>query len=236
MSKKRDLQLTQRQESIRDKSLALPIISFELQEIVSRFDANMEAARAQFSVADALEKQGKNKEAEYIWRSQVVFCVSALDFYMHEITKYGMNSIFHGNWPKTAAYNRLRIPMENVEIALKAPESHWLIECVNGLFANSAFGAYKSIKEQLSLIGISMQDVVAAAFQAPDDTNVNIASPQKRIDSIWERRNQIAHQTDRMHENAEIQPIDRQFVEKCMNDITSFVHALNDIAITKNNE
>lgn len=236
MKKTRDLQLTQRQENTREKSTVLPIISFKLKEIVSRFDANIDATRGQFNVADALIAQGQIEEAEYIWRSQIVFCVSALDFYMHEITKYGMNQIFHGNWAKTAAYNKLRIPMENVEMALKAPESLWLIECVNGLFASSAFGAYNSIKTQLQLIGISMQDVNAKAFPPPDDPATLVESPQKRIDTIWERRNQIAHQTDRMHENAQMQPIGREYVEKCLNDIVSFVHAINDVAIAKNNE
>lgn len=236
MNKRRDLQLAQRQENIRDKSTGFSIIHFESQEIISHFDTNMDAIRSQFNVADELVKQDHRKEAEYIWRSQIVFCVNAIDFYMHEITKYGMNRMFRGDWNKTSQYNKLKIPMKNVEMALKSPESLWLIECVNGMFASSAFGSADSINRQLQLIGIAMQDVTMKAFYKQEDQNGNPSAALRRIDAIWERRNQIAHQTDRKHENAEIQPIDRSFVENCLNDISAFVHAIDDLINTKDRQ
>ena len=58
-----------------------------------------------------LLKSGKIIEGENIWRAQIVFLASALDFYMHELTKYGLCEIYNENWERTDKYENLQVNM-----------------------------------------------------------------------------------------------------------------------------
>lgn len=223
------LEIKQRVENIRDKKET--IVSFELKEIVRHFDTNIEAIRKQFDIANELEKDGKKEQAEYLWRAQIVFSVSALDFYMHEITKYGICQMFNKSWEKTPHYHKIKITMKNMEMALKNIESPWLIECINDSFSSYAFGSYQNISDQLKIIGISARCVYNQAF--PPTDNAGNCESNNIIDSIWKRRNKIAHQSDRQHENAEIQTIDGDYTKKCIDSIETFVHTINNAAEIK---
>lgn len=45
------------------------------------------------TIVGELLESGKVIEGENIWRAQIIFLASALDFYMHELTKYGLCEI-----------------------------------------------------------------------------------------------------------------------------------------------
>ena len=173
-------------------------------------------------MTDQLVKDGRVAQTEYIWRSQIVMCVSALDFYMHEISKYGMQRMFDGRWEKTLKYSELSIPMSDVEQAILHPESAWFLECVNRLYAPYAFGSYKNILRQVELMGIAIDREKLQTLRDP-------------INQVWERRNQIAHQTDRKHEHAEVQNLDRKFVGDCIDDVTQLVHIISAAIKAKGN-
>ena len=85
----RNLDLATRNEDTRDK-FHTRVIRFELDQIRQHFAETVQAINAQFDVADELLKSGKEIEGENIWRAQIIFLASAFDFYMHELTKYGL--------------------------------------------------------------------------------------------------------------------------------------------------
>lgn len=93
----RNLSLSSRGESTREK-FHTGVVRFELDQIMKHFTDNINAIKDQFIVADDLISSDKKEAGETIWRSQVVFLASALDFYMHELTKYGLCQIFSGKW------------------------------------------------------------------------------------------------------------------------------------------
>lgn len=90
------LELSSRLEDTREKKISR-IIKFELDEIKFHFIEDISAIREQFNVYDKLIKEENHKCAELILRSQIVLLVSAFDFYLHEITNFGVNKIFEGD-------------------------------------------------------------------------------------------------------------------------------------------
>lgn len=91
--KDRDLELSSRKESTREKSYT-KVVRFELDEIWGHFAETVSTIKSQFPVAEELIKAGKTTEGENIWRAQIVFLTGAFDFYMHKLTKYGLCQIY----------------------------------------------------------------------------------------------------------------------------------------------
>lgn len=87
----RDLKLSPRKELSRPKQIKI----FEIEDIEKHFSENIESIENSFLIANALIEEGYIEEAKDIWRSQIVFLDSAFDFYMHEITKLGIVSMFN---------------------------------------------------------------------------------------------------------------------------------------------
>ena len=233
MREKRNFQIAARKENTREKKKRVSIVEFKPNEILLRFNENIDAVREQFATAEGLVANGEVEKAKYIWRSQIVFCVSALDFYMHEIVKYGLSQTFNGTWKKTSEYRKLPVRLEYVERALKAPESQWFNEFVIELNAIKAFGSYRNICDQLKLIGLDMKEIEEHAFSEEEDPSRFF---EETITTIWKRRNQIAHQADRKNENAQIQDIGCAHVETCIRNIGKFVQSVNRAVVEKDEQ
>lgn len=90
---KRNFDLMSRNENTREK-VQRKVVRFEIRQIRQHFEESLCAIHAQFTVADDLWHSGKKEEAENIWRAQIIFLASAFDFYMHELTKYGLCEIY----------------------------------------------------------------------------------------------------------------------------------------------
>ena len=120
---RRKLNLSPRAENVRDPLIVKIPVQFDLPEIKEHFDESLNAIRKQFDVAEYLISVEKLKESENIYRSQIVFLESILDFFMHEITKFGLYRIFINEWPSTDKFNNLEIPMSEVTKAITDTES-----------------------------------------------------------------------------------------------------------------
>ena len=129
---KRDLSLTPRIEDKRDKKAVLPPVHFRLPEIKQHFDESMQTIKGQYIVADNLLSEGKIDACKTIWRSQVVFAESLLDFFIHEMSKYCLFRMFTGEWQKSEQYKNLDVKMSKVEEGLAFKESNeWFFEYLN---------------------------------------------------------------------------------------------------------
>ena len=128
---KRDLSLTPRIEDKRDKKAVPPPVHFRLSEIKQHFDESMQSVKEQFTVADNLLSEGNTEGCQIIWRSQIVFAESLLDFFLHEMSKYCLFRMFTGEWEKSEKYKNLEVKMSKVEEGLAAKESdEWFFEYV----------------------------------------------------------------------------------------------------------
>ena len=160
----RNLDLMIRNEDTREK-FHTEVVRFELDQIMQHFTESIQAIYTQFEVADELIAYGKIKEGENIWRAQIIFLTSAFDFYMHELTKYGLCEIYDENWERTEKYSNLQVGMKTIEIALKSGEDiDWFLEYINDYYKAITMVSYESVKDQLNLLGIDLKKVADRAF------------------------------------------------------------------------
>ena len=221
--------MTVRNEDTRDK-FHTEVIRFELDQIMQHFVETIQAIKAQFDVADGLRLSGKIIEGENIWRAQIVFLASAFDFYMHELTKYGLCEIFNENWDRTDKYEHLQINMKVIEVALKSGEDiDWFLDYINGYYRAITMVSFESVRDQFSLLGISLPDVADSAFYQIGETEKTRDKLRRRLNELFGRRNIIAHQTDRAHADARIKMITKEIVQDFINDVEKIVGAIDTV-------
>ncbi|MBW8383100.1 MAG: hypothetical protein K0M69_11345 [Youngiibacter sp.] len=225
MSERRDLSLSYRESDTREKR-SVHVASIELSAILKHFDENMLAIESQFAIADTLVVHNV-EAAKEIWRSQIVFIESAFDFFLHEITKYGMLKIFNGEWAKTAKYNNFSIKLSEVTEAIKNPENaSWLTNNINTSIASLTFMSSESFKDQMNLIGVPFAKIADSAFAERGSS----ISPQVKLktilDELYKRRNKIAHQSDREHISSNRLDIEKEFVVESIGNIKVIVISL----------
>jgi len=207
MSGSRHLGLTPRSEASRERR-PIHIVSFQLDEIMLHFNENIENITNHFTLADHLWAENHSEAAKDIWRSQILFLESALDFYIHEITKYGMPKILNGEWMSTQKFENFRINLAVVIEAIRNPEDpSWFLESISQTYATVSFMSFTAIKDQLNLIG---------------------------IDQLYNRRNAIAHQSDRSHHDACRREIDKAYVVQAITTVQKIVAAINKNLKDKN--
>lgn len=223
----RNLDLVSRNENTRDK-FHTKVIRFELDEIKQHFIETIEAIKAQFDVAEELIHAGKMIVGENIWRAQIVFLASAFDFYMHELTKYGLCKIYDENWERTDKYENLQINMRMIEIALKSGEEiDWFLEYINHYYQTITMVSFESVKDQLNLLGIDFAMVADRAFYQRGATEKTKEKLKRRLNELFHRRNIIAHQTDRGHTDAQINRITKEMIQDFIVDIQKIVDSID---------
>lgn len=222
---KRDVSLSKRTEETRDQIIN-ELVHFKPQDIKSHFEENMKIVKEQFVIADELNEAGNDTGCCTIWRSQVVLAESALDFYIHEVSKYALFQMFCGNWDKTEKYYSIMVSMRYIEEAMRAKESEeWFFGFLNGYLSRQVFLSVDNMRDQLNLIGIDFKEVMVRAFPKKNEQE-SIECGKKIIKNLFQRRNEIAHQNDRSHYNAEQMQISKAFVEKCVYDIEKIIEAV----------
>ena len=195
----RNLDLVARNEETRDK-FHTEVIRFELDQILQHFVEAIQSINAQFDVADELVESGKVIEGENIWRAQIVFLASALDFYMHELTKYGLCEIYNENWDRTDKYENLQVNMKVIEVALKSGgDIDWFLDYINSYYRAITMVSYESVKDKF----------------------------KRRLNELFGRRNIIAHQSDRAHKDAQVNIITKEIVQNFICDIEKIVRSID---------
>lgn len=229
----RNLDLASRNENTREK-FHTNIVRFDLDEIKQHFQETVNAVKAQSALAEELYESGKVAEAENIRRAQIVFLVSAFDFYMHELTKYGLCEIFKENWEQTEKYNNIQISMKYIDIALKSGEDiDWFLEYINNYYKSITMVSYESVKGQLNLLGIDLTTVADEAFYQRGGTEKTKDKLKRRLNELFDRRNIIAHQADRAHTDAQINDITDEIVREFMEDVEKIVDSIDVVVRNK---
>lgn len=226
-TEERNLELTPRSIGTRDRRPSRTI-QFELSAITNRFTNNLLSIKSQFELAEQLKAEN-NIQYKDVLRSQVVFLDSALDFFMHEVTKYGMVQIFQGIWEKTERYDNFTIRLGEISDVLRNPEQeNWFLDIVNDSYAEDTFMSADAVIGQLNLIGVKWQSVADRAFYEQGSTTPTKDKFKQTLNSLFRRRNQIAHQADCLHETGAKIDIEREDVEKYIADIEKIVTAISE--------
>lgn len=230
----RNLELILPQEGIREKISSTNVIRFYLDEIESHFDENLQYIISQFNIADELIQNKRLEDARNIWSSQIVFLESAFDFYLHELTKYGLSEMFAGNWEKTDKYCNLSVQMSIVDRALNSREdTDWFLDFVNAFYREITLVSYKSVKDQMNLLGLNLQELADAVFYEVDSKIKTKDKLKACLDSLYNKRNVIAHQSGRRHSDAQKEIITKDMVEKYIEAIDKVVRKIQELAREK---
>ena len=125
-------------------------------------------------------------------RAQFVMAVSALDRYVHEITRVGMLEVFYGVRTPTNAYLRFQVGMEGVFSALADPkESAWFDAEIREKLGYQSFQHPDRIADALRLFSSrELWPSVAAQL------GLTVQEVKSELSLIVERRNKIAHESD----------------------------------------
>lgn len=140
-----------------------------------------------------------------------------MDFYIHEVIKFGIIKIFNEEWPSTNKFMNLKISLKIAIDLAKTPENaNSLLSEIDEINQKNCFMSYDNIKRQLDIIGITI-----------DHSKKNI------IDEIYQRRNQIAHQSDRLPENPIKQEIKESTVLQYIQEIKAFISDIDSKILSK---
>ena len=228
----RKLVLSARAESVRSKT-DIAFADTGWAKVFTEFHTNVEAIKAKSCLIDDTSESVPTNLVEDIYRSQIVFLESALDYFMHRLCIFAMRQMYEGDLDQSDAYRNLMIPVAQVVEALKHPEDQaWVGTAIIGYHSTKTYMSSKDIKGQLRMIFNTkgVFDKVACKMYAREDLD---RKPEEelssRLDEYFSRRNKIAHQADCNHETGEQYSIDRSYVETAIRDVDCFVQALQEI-------
>ena len=182
-----------------------------------------------------LDKDKDKDKIDCILRSQIVFLGSSIDFYFHEITKYGLMKIYDKVWEKTDNYKKIKINIEVVFKALEAGnDSEWFIEFIDSEYRGITMMSWRSITNQIELIGLDIDEIAEKVFPNNDLTKQKKKDELKKVvTTLFKRRNFIAHQFDRRHNDAIRKDISKTEVVNFIKDIKKIVYAVHETLLEK---
>jgi hypothetical protein len=164
-----------------------------VQVALDSFRSNLTRARALSGLYTALQNATTPAlDLSDLLRAQIVLGVSAFDHLVHELTRLGALEIFAATRLATPAYSRFEISLESVTALLTNPTDP------------SPFD--QEIRVRHSWLSFQRPDKVADALRIVSDKSLWIEVAPKlhmpvvdlktRLNSIIDRRNQIAHEAD----------------------------------------
>lgn len=142
-------------------------------------------------------------------RSQIVMIVSALDLYIHEITRTGMLEVYNKKRPQTGAFLWFQVPlesaMESIELVMQSIldvnedvrnkkewlDDKWLDSEIRERHSYKSFQNPDDIADAIRLFSSCKlwQDVA-------EQLNLDVQNVKSRLIAIFKRRNQIVHEAD----------------------------------------
>lgn len=162
-----------------------------MNNAIDTFRTSMDRARHMGGLYEALLSLTTTAvDASDLLRAQIVLGVSALDYYVHEITVLGMLDVFEGKRQPTPSFLKYRVAMDSM-LSSKTTAYDWF-EC--------------DIRERHSFLSFQKPDRIAEAIRLFSDVNLwqqvalQLAMSEEdvkdRLKHIVSRRNKIAHEAD----------------------------------------
>ena len=130
-------------------------------------------------------------DASDLLRAQIVLAVSALDFYVHEITAIGMQEVFRGIRPQTSAFQKYRVSVGAMIVGIPTGTHDWFEADVRERHSFLSFQQPDKIADAIRLFSdVKLWTSVAKALGQDEE----IVKAKLRL--IVDRRNKIAHEAD----------------------------------------
>lgn len=163
-----------------------------MQDAFAQFQSNIGRVRDMVGIAGALRAQTTTAvDLSDLLRATMVLAVSALDHYIHELTRKGMLQIAAGVRPPTDAYLRFSVSLRSVAVSQSTSGPIWLDQEIREKHGWLSFQEPSKIADALRHITPKelWKEVGQHLSMSPSD-----AKRQLRL--ICDRRNKIAHEAD----------------------------------------
>ena len=163
-------------------------------DILEQFRENIKRVQNLGGLYDVLSQQTTSAlDLTDLLRSQIVMAVSALDYYIHEITRGGMLEVYGGKRPQTLAFLRFQVTMEATlqEIVADQGNDGWLDEEIRKKHGYLAFQHPDRIADAVRLFSSCTLWTSVAS-----ELNIEVEDVKTELQLIIDRRNQIAHEAD----------------------------------------
>lgn len=160
---------------------------------VQQFRDNLARVNDLRALHDALNKQTAPViDLSDLLRACFVMAVSALDHYIHEITRIGMMEIFDGLRVETQAYSKFRLSMQTLVGATTLAGARSNVEAdIRTQHSYLAFQRPDKIADAVRLISeLKLWDEIGALLSIPSK------DLKDQLNLIIDRRNKIAHEAD----------------------------------------
>src|SRR5579859_4174495 len=156
---------------------------------IDQFRINLSHVRNLTAVSDVAKKAVASLDITDVFRSQIVLAVSALDHYVHHVSRLGALEVFVGKRPKTDAFVRARVEMQGVLVALTVPTSTaWFEQELRREFGWQSFQAPDKIADAVRIFSnVQLWKRVGKLMGKDPET----LKGQLRL--MIDRRNKIAH-------------------------------------------
>jgi hypothetical protein len=160
---------------------------------LTAFEGNIERARALVRLyAHLSTRTTAALDISDILRAALVQGVSALDQYVHEVTRIGMIETHQGKRMATRAFLAFPISLTATRSALSNPaDTTWLSESIQQAHGWQTFQRPDKIADALRLVSDSSLWECVAAELGADTRRVKV-----ELQAIVDRRNKIAHEAD----------------------------------------
>jgi len=127
-----------------------------------------------------------------VLRAEIVMIVSALDHYVHEVTRLGMLEVFDGKRPATPAFLRFDVSLECMLGAMtSATSGGWLESEIRTRHGFQSFQNPEKVADALRLFSNAELWKAVAAELKEDPRTL-----KDRVELLVQRRNKIAHEAD----------------------------------------
>lgn len=162
--------------------------------ILQQFHENMERVRTIGGFYETLGQLTTSAvDATDLLRTQIVMAVSALDHYIHEITRVGMLEVYRGERPQTGAFLHFQVRLDAVlkRTSEVYQDDEWLDREIRRKHGYLAFQQPDRIADAIRLFSTcELWPSVASQL------NLNVSDVRAQLQLIVTRRNQIAHEAD----------------------------------------
>jgi hypothetical protein len=176
----------------------------------SLFELNIKNCDHLLNLYDGIEKLAPSEENLWLLRAVVVFAASALDAYFHDKIKYRAGHYEATTLPDSL--KKFKIELGGLAEWEKAHrKGNVLRNWVVNHYATRPLQKTEDIKDALKLVGI--ENVWGKAEPDPLKRDTML----KCLREITRRRNQIAHEGDRLAHRAggkKVRPIDKPYAEQ----------------------
>jgi hypothetical protein len=185
----------------------------------SLFDLNIQGAEQCVRIYDGVSKLDSNLDLDWLLRSAVVLAVSAMDAYFHDKIRYRIGKFTMDTLPKRLS--DLKIPLSEVGRWDNAKRKGNVLRLwVEEHLAVKPLQNPGAIAETLKLVGI--QDF----WNTIEPSNPNRDALLARLNELVKRRNQIAHEGDRLRYRSSgkaLRPIIRDYVVQAVEFVKELV-------------